>query len=227
MNDTIKKLQYEQLNKDFEFISTTVLYQFALIEELLENGWQETTYEQLILNEDKIDALETTLLEKIPSLLMLFAPRAAELRKTIAYQEIILELEHIGDFLMDIAEHLKKTDLKSSDYTGFKSTLKKILAQLKKTVNTAIFSFFRDDKMQAYQTIEKEHNIEILSREITENLVTAFLEIPLTGQDLLNIINLNTITYSLEKIRQDAISIAKSTIFVTEGIDIKHQRPTG
>jgi phosphate transport system protein len=225
MSTTIKKLQYEQLNKDFEFISTTVLHQFALIEELLDNGWKDETYEQLIANEDKIDILETIILEKIPSLIMLFAPKAAELRKTIAYQEIIIELEHIGDFLIDIAEQLKKTNLNSSDYTDFKSTLKKIFDKLKKLVNTATFSFFRNDKSQAYQTITKEHKIEVLSNEISENLVIAFQEISLSSQDLLNIINLNTITYILEKIKQDAISIAKSTIFVAEGIDIKHQRP--
>jgi phosphate transport system protein len=223
MNVTIKNLQQEQLNKDLELISTIVLNQFNLTEELIHGGPQDGTLGQIAENKKTIDNLEVAILEKLSAMVISFAPKAMELREIISCHEIILFLERIGDLLVDIVNYLKKSDLSSPEYIDFKSQLEKIFDILKKTVSAGAFSFFRKDKSQAYQIIEKEHDIEKHTREIFENLIASFQEIPLTGQELVNIISLHSIAYILEKMKNNAINIAKSTIFVIDGINYRHQ----
>jgi phosphate uptake regulator len=125
--------------------------------------------------------------------------------------------------LIDIVNYLKKSNLDSPEYIEFKSQLKQIVASLKKIISASTFSFIRKDKSQAYQVIEKEYDIGNHSQEIYENLIAGFQEIPLSGREIVNIIHLHSIIYILEKIKDNAINIAKSTIFAIEGIDYKYQ----
>jgi phosphate transport system protein len=99
-----------------------------------------------------------------------------------------------------------------------------MFAILKTIVHAVTFSFFKEDKTLAYPIIGKEDNIDALSHEISDNLTLVFQDIPLNEQDLQNMIKLNEMVFIMEKIKNIAISIAKSTIFVIEGLDIRHQR---
>jgi phosphate transport system protein len=132
-NTPIKKLQFELLNKDFEWMATTVLHQFTLVENFVANGGQKETYEQLIENESIIDSLETAIMEKLSRLVILFSPRAAELRKIISCHEVILSLEQIGDSLMNLMEYMQKVKLIFPDYDDLAGILKKMYDILKLT----------------------------------------------------------------------------------------------
>jgi phosphate transport system protein len=223
MNATIKNLQQKQLDRSLELISTAVLHQFNLTEELINGKNPESAYKQIVENENKINNLEIAIVKKLSAMIILFTPKAVELREIISCHETVLLLERIGNLLIDIAEYLKKSDLESSEYIEFNSQLKKTFNSLKNTVSAGIYSFFKKDKSQAYQIIEKECDIKKSSQEISENLIAVFQEIPLNGQELTNIINLHSIAYILEKIKDYVINIAKSTIFAIEGIDYRHR----
>jgi phosphate transport system protein len=223
MNTTIKNLQQKQLNKGLELISTIVLHQFNLTEELINGKRQKSLYEQIVENENRINNLEVLITKKLSVMIILFTPKAVELREIISCHETVLLLERIGDMLIDITKYLKKSDLESSEYIEFKSQLKKIFVSLKDTISASIYSFFKKDKLQAYQIIEKERNIKKGSQGISESLIAVFQEIPLNGRELTNIIHLHSIAYILEKIENYVINIAKSTIFAIEGIDYRHR----
>ncbi|MDR0682852.1 MAG: hypothetical protein LBG15_13550 [Dysgonamonadaceae bacterium] len=223
MNTTIKSLQQKQLNKGLELISTVVLHQSNLTEELINGKCQESTYKQIVENEKKINNLEVVITKKLSVMIILFTPKAVELREIISCHETVLLLERIGNLLVDIAGYLKKSNLESPEYVEIKSQLKKIFASLKATISASIYSFFKKDKSEAYQIIEKEREIKKGSQEISENLIAAFQEIPLNGRELTNIIHLHSIAYILEKIENYVINIAKSTIFAIEGIDYKYR----
>jgi phosphate transport system protein len=223
MNITLKKLQQTQLNKELELISTIVLNQFNLTEELINGQSHDDIYTKIAENKNKIDNLKVLITKKLSTMIILFTPKAVELREIISCHETILSLEQIDNLLVDIVNYLKKSDLNPPEYIGFKPHLKKIFASLKIIISASAFSFFRKDKSQAYQIIEKEYDIEKTSQEIYETIIAGFQEIPLSGQEIVNIIHLQAITYILEKIKDNAINIAKSTIFAIEGIDYKYQ----
>jgi phosphate uptake regulator len=205
-------------------ISTAVIHQFMLIEELIDNGWQDSIYQKIAENEDIIDSIETDVMKKLPIIVALLAPKAGGLREVIASHETVLFLENIGDLLLDMAHHLQTIDFSIPDYEEFKSDFKKIVHLLKTIVNTVTFAFLQGDKLPAYSILGKEDEIEKLSQELSGNLVAVFQEIPLSGQEIQNIMNLNAMAFIMEKIKNIAINIAKSIIFAKEGTDMRHLR---
>lgn len=218
-----KRVDYIELNKDFELLSTTVLHQLQLTEKIFNEGWDIKFEEEISKNEKIIASLEATFIEKLPLLLLLYTPKAKELRKLVSCHEVILFIEDISDNLLIIIEHLKQLDLSSSDFKDFKFLISKMFEILKNVMSSTAFSFYKDDKTQAVNVLEKENDIENISRELKENLIAAFQDIPLSGQELLNIVHLNKIAMIIEKITDQVLDIAKATIFVIDGGNIKHK----
>jgi hypothetical protein len=100
-----------------------------------------------------------------------------------------------------------------------------MINSLKTSANAVIFSFIRENKAEALRILEKNTGIERFSKEITENIVVSFQEIPLNGQQVIDIITLNNAAYIMEKIKNSILNIAKSTIYATDGTNIRHQFP--
>ena len=220
-----KDREFAQISNDLQILSAKAIDQFALTGTLLADGWEDALYEKILENEKNISCLKAVLLEKIPKTALLFSPKAADLRKLVSYHDVTLLIEEIDDFLLSIICSLKKSDFSDADYTDFKSTMKKMIHSLKESANTAIYSFIRENKAEASRILGKNTDIQQLSSEITGNIVASFQEIPLSGQQVLNIITLNKVVYILEKIENCVLNIAKSTIYATEGTNIRHQLP--
>jgi phosphate uptake regulator len=220
-----KDREFAQISNNLQILSAKAIDQFALVETLLASGWEDALYEKILENEKAISSLEAGLLEKIPRTALLFSPKAIDLRKLVSCHEATLLIEEIKDFLSAIVCSLKKLNLSDPDYADFISTLKKMLHSLKESANAAIFSFIRENKAEALRILGKDTDIEQLSKEITGNIVASFQEIPMNGQQVLNIITLNKMAYIMEKIKSSVLNIVKLTIYVTDGTNLRHQLP--
>jgi phosphate uptake regulator len=220
-----KDREFAQISNDLQILSAKVIDQFALAENLLVNGWEKALYEKILENEKSISYRKAMLLEKIPRTALLFSPKAIDLRKLVSCHDVTLLIEEIDDFMVCAVCSLKKLNLSDPDYADFKSTLKTMIHSLKESANAVIFSFIRENKAEALRILGKNTDIEQHSKEITENIVASFQEMPLSGQQVLNIITLNKIAYIMEKIGSSILNIAKSTIYATEGINLRHQLP--
>jgi phosphate transport system protein len=219
-NTSIKKLQFDQMDKDMEQLATIVVHQFTLIENFA-HGKTEEIYQQVIENDMIINDLEMILRARLPRLVILFAPRAIELRKIITYHDVIILLKQISRLSIDIIQCIKKIHYDSPNYGEIREILKEMYSTLKKMINAVSFAFLKEDKQQAYQIIEQENHITDHYSEITNNIVASFQEVVLSGQDLQDLICLNTIGYIFEKIKRNITAIAKSTVYVIEGTDLR------
>lgn len=224
LNLNKKEREFALLNKNFQLLSESLIRQVSLTEGLMCKGWDKDIYEEILKNEDYIDSLEVQLMEMIPNLVVLFNPRAVELRRIVSCHEVVVSLEEIGDFLIDTIEFLEKTDMNSPDYEEIKLTLTKMFIATKEIISDAAFSFLYEDKIAAYRTIAKDKAIESLSCEIKKNSMATFQNRELKGQEVANVINVNCISYIIERIKDTAIDIAKSAVFVTEGTNIRHKK---
>ncbi|GHT62187.1 hypothetical protein FACS189451_05940 [Bacteroidia bacterium] len=220
-----KDREFAQISNDLQILSAKVIDQFALTEALLANEWEDALYQKIPENEKAISYLKATLLEKIPKSAVLFSPKAADFRKLVACHDVTLLIEEIDNFLLGIVYSLEKVNLSDADYADFKSTMQKMLHSLKKSANAAIYSFIRENKPEALRILGKATDIQQLSAEITDNIVVSFQEIPLSGQQVLDIITLNKTACILEKIESCILNIAKTTIYATEGTNLRHQLP--
>ena len=223
MNNFIKS-QQEKISAEQEKILHSVMHQFTLIEDLMNKGWQDDTYRQILQNEHRIDEVGTTFMSHFSLTAVLYAPRASNLRKMISSHEVVLMLEEIGDFLVNLTEQLQKVNLALPDYAEFQEAMQTMFHLLKNMLNAIVFSFFKGDKLFIFPVVEKGDDLTQSARTMAANLVAVFQEIPLTGQELQNVVSLHTIVFIMEKIKNLTIGIAKSTIFATEGTDIRHLR---
>jgi phosphate uptake regulator len=206
-----------------EMMVKFLLDQFNLTEDLINGKSGDDIYRQIITKKGKIDIMKMGITKKLSAMIISFEPKAGELREIIACQEIILFLADIGDLLVDADNYLIKSDLNLPEYIELKSHLKKTFASLKRITGDCIWSYLLRDEREAHQIIEEKNDMETSSQEIYETLIAGFQEIPLSGREIVSILHLHSIVYILEKIRKNAINIAKSTIFAIEGFDYKYQ----
>jgi phosphate transport system protein len=76
----------------------------------------------------------------------------------------------------------------------------------------------------AYDTILMDDKVDKLERKIEKKLAEDFSNKVLDKQTLVNIMNLNSISYFLERIGDKAVDIAESAVFLIEGKDIRHDK---
>jgi phosphate transport system protein len=218
----IKSRQGVNLDKKFQMIYEKVMQQFSATEEIIQKPFCEELMMKIVRNENEIDALEKDVrVEVVRSILM--TPRAAELRLLVSCQDITNFLETIGDLLVNISQLFKKIDLNLPDFDYFRITLEKMLSFSKKMVSDATYSFFYKDATVAYKAISDDDGLDSLFREISENMLLSFQELPLSEQELSNIINIGNVAYAVEQIGDIATHIAEASIYLIEGTDIRHK----
>ena len=102
----IKDKYLEQLHSDFQLISEIVLTQISLASSLLQQTPNEVLLFELKRNEKIINSLDITIKEKVIHAIMLFTPRASDLRRLMAYHDMTISMERVGDLIENIIEYV-------------------------------------------------------------------------------------------------------------------------
>lgn len=220
-----RDFKFADLNNDFQTLSEILISQFVFIENFLEYGWKNENFQRFLDNEAKIDELELIMMQKIPTFILQHSPKASNLRKVITGHEVILLMEQIGDYLYDIIKLIEKMNLESPDYKEIIKLLRNLFLIVKDRVHNAAFSFYTEDVKVAYEIFEQRDDDRDINfhTNLTRMLVGSFQDIPLTGEDLMTIMGINNMSCIISKIEKIAVSIAKSTTFVVEGVDLRHR----
>ncbi|NDW10556.1 PhoU domain-containing protein [Dysgonomonas sp. 520] len=222
MTTNIKLKQLQLLLNDFELISKTALTQLHITTKLLEDNSIESLYEEAEANEVIMDRLEVKVREEVVFAIFQFNPKAADLRKIITYQDITNNLERVGDTLLNIIHFSKKTNINLPQFAEENKLLHKMLQYVSEMLRNAIFSFSNEDSKIAYQVIEEDDKVDEIFHKISLSLQEAFAEKKLSKEDVRNIMNINAISYNLERVGDSATNIAEATVYLTEGKDIRH-----
>ncbi|MDR1584710.1 MAG: phosphate signaling complex protein PhoU [Prevotellaceae bacterium] len=223
-SNILKQKQLQLLLNEFELLGKTVLTQFQLTSKLLDETALDSIFEEAEANEIIIDRLELKVREEVVFTIFQFTPKAADLRKIITYQDITTNLERVGDMLLNIIHFLRKTDIDNIEFADEKEQVKEMLQAVGEMLKQSIQSFSNEDNMQAYRVIEADDKVDELYHSISRSLQTSFANKTgsLTKTQIRNILNVNSIAHNLERIGDSATNIAESTIYLTEGVDIRH-----
>jgi len=222
MTTSVKQKQLKILLNDFELLSRTAMLQMQIASKLLQDNTIESLYEEAEANEIIMDRLEVKIREEVVFAIFQFTPKAADLRLIITYQDITTNLERIGDMLLNIIHFLRETDFDKSELSEEKKKISKMFKYTDEMLRDAILSFSNEDTRMAYHTIEKDDKVDTLFREINISLQESFSSKSLTKAEIKNILNINAMSYNLERIGDSATNIAESTIYLTDGKDIRH-----
>jgi phosphate transport system protein len=218
----IKDKYLEQLHSDFQLVSEIVLTQMSLASSLLHRKPEESVLHELKRNEKIINSLDITIKEKVINAIMLFTPRASDMRRLIAYHDMTISMERVGDLIENITHLILEIDFTLDGFDNYKKLLDKMFVQSTKMIRNAVFSFAGGSNEMAYETIHMDDKVDKLDKKIERKLAEGFGNEKLSSQALINIMNINSISYYLERIGDKAVDIAESAVYLIEGRDIRH-----
>lgn len=224
---TIKKDEsILEILADFEKLANVVLEQLDYMEHFVTSGELVISGEvmsSLVKNENDIDKLEVKLSDKIVNTIVLQKPVATDLRRIIACYRILINLERIGDLVMNITEFLKK--IKTPElYRSFHEVLSNTAILSSKMVRKSLLAYINDDRELAIWTIKNDEIMDEINHKMLKKLVAKADTEEKNKHLLMSMITIKEMMSNLERIGDYATNIAEAAIYSIEGKDIRHHK---
>ncbi len=171
-----------------------------------------TLSEQVIADDDAIDATYMDVERRILGLLATQTPVASDLRLVSAIMHINLHLERVGDMAVNIAKmSLVTMDLPASETVL--SHLEEMGAVAGTMLRTAIDSFARRDLDLAQRLPQMDDPIDLLNRNM-------YREVAALASDPLMLewgLRMNVVSRQLERVGDHAVDIGEQVAFLLTG----------
>jgi phosphate transport system protein len=221
---TKREESIEDILITFEEMADIILGQLKLLEKLLgttDNAEREALSVSIRDNENKIDKFEVIISEKFINSIVLYQPVASDIRKLIAVYRMTLNLERIGDSIINII-HSYDNVKTSPEYLALSDVLNVMLLSGISMVEKALLSFINNDNEFAIWTIRNDEIVDEMNRKLLRNSVAKARVSERTKDMLLSYMDLKSMISNLERIADHATNIAEASIYSIQGTDIRH-----
>ena len=223
--NTKKEQSINDIMSSFQEMANLVLEQLSLIEKLM-TGNQKTRPEELIEkiknNEDEIDKYEISISDKFINAIVLYQPVASDIRKIVAVYRMTLNLERIGDQVMNISYTIGEL-MNTEEYKGMSEMILNMLLSGKMMVEKSLLSFVNSDPDYAIWTIKNDTIIDEMNQKLLVNSISKAKISEKTKEMLLSYVELKNIIANIERIADHATNIAEATIYSLQGTDVRHK----
>ena len=211
---------------DFEKLANIVLEQLDYMEHFVTSGEllvPDNIATLIYKNEKEIDKQEVKLSDKIVNTIVLQKPVASDLRKIIACYRLIINLERIGDLVINITEFIKK--IKTPElYNSFNEVLSNTAILSVNMVRKALLSYTNDDRELAIWTIKNDDIMEEINNKLLKKLVKKADNEESNKHLLISIITIREMMSNIERIGDYATNIAEAAIYSIDGKDVRHHK---
>jgi phosphate transport system protein len=208
----------------FEEMADTILSQLKLLEKYMDEQSEEkrsSIRSEIDINEDRIDKYEVLVSEKFINSIILYQPVASDIRKAVAISRMSINLERIGDRVINILNSID--NIKDSvEYKAMIEVLNVMLLSGISMVEKALLSFINNDNEYAVWTIKNDEIVDDMNSKLLINSISKAKVSEKTKEMLLSYIDLKSIITNLERIADHATNIAEASIYSIQGTDIRH-----
>jgi phosphate transport system protein len=219
----------KQYDQELEAIRSKVLLMGGMVETQFDEAVNAfrvgnlDTAEKVIADDHAVNQLEVQLDDACSHLIVRRQPAANDLRTVMATIKVITDLERIGDEAAKIARTAKS--LHERGLVGFNhyEVVRTISRATADMLHDALDAFARLDGKSAVQIIAQDDTIDFEYRTIMRNMITFMMEDPRTISSALDTL---WVAKAIERIGDHAKNIAEYVIYVAEGRDIRHSKPT-
>jgi phosphate transport system protein len=211
--------------KSFEEMADLVLIQLTLLEKyMLLNDRKEMNniLSRIEENENKIDEFEVSISDKFISSIILFQPVASDIRKLNSIYRISINLERIGDVVLNIVQSIESIK-ETAEYEAMQDVLMNMLVSGVTMVEKSLLSFLNNDDSYAEWTIKNDEIVDDMNRKLLKNSVSKAKVSEKTREMLLSYMDLKNIITNMERIADHATNIAEASIYSMQGTDIRHK----
>jgi len=208
----------------FEEMADTILAQLKLLEKFMDEPSEEERTKirnEINTNEVKIDKYEVLISEKFINSIILYQPVASDIRKVVAISRMSINLERIGDRVINILHSID--NIKGSvEYKAMLEVLNVMLLSGISMVEKSLLSFINNDNEYAVWTIKNDEIVDDMNHKLLTNSISKSNVNEKTKEMLLSYIDLKNIITNLERIADHATNIAEASIYSIHGRDIRH-----
>jgi phosphate transport system protein len=208
----------------FKDMADTILAQLKLLEKYMDNQIEEERNKirtEIDINEVKIDKYEVLISEKFINSIILYQPVASDIRKAVAISRMSINLERIGDRVINILNSINNIK-ESVEYKAMVEVLNVMLLSGISMVEKALLSFINNDNEYAVWTIKNDEVVDEMNSKLLINSISKAKVSDKTKEMLLSYIDLKSIITNLERIADHATNIAEASIYSIQGTDIRH-----
>jgi phosphate transport system protein len=208
----------------FEEMADTILAQLKLLEKYMDTQSEEDRAlirSEIDKNEAMIDRFEVLVSEKFINSIILYQPVASDIRKAVAISRMSINLERIGDRVINILNSID--NIKDTvEYKAMIEVLNVMLLSGISMVEKALLSFINNDNEYAVWTIKNDEVVDDMNSKLLINSISKAKVSDKTKEMLLSYIDLKSIITNLERIADHATNIAEASIYSIHGTDIRH-----
>ena len=211
--------------KSFEEMADLVLSQLTLLEKfMLVNDKSKTNHIVVSIeaNEKKIDEYEVIISDKFINSIVLYQPVASDIRKIVSVYRMTINLERIGDLVMNIIASISSIR-DTADYKAMTDVILNMLFSGISMVEKSLLSFTNSDDSYAVWTIKNDEIVDEMNRNLLINSISKAKVSKKTREMLLSYADLKNILINIERIADHATNIAEASIYSMQGTDIRHK----
>lgn len=222
----VKNTAIQEIQSSFIEFANLILKQLELLEKQMnckEPDICRETLEQIKVNEERIDQFEIEVSDKFIHALVLYHPVASELRKIIAIYRMSINLERIGDLVVNITNSVYKMQ-NSEAYSDMADVIFNMLMQSIKMVEKSLLSFINGDRDGAIWTIQNDTVVDKMNHKLLAKAIDRSEISDESKQMLYSFTNLRSIISNIERIADHATNIAEASIYSLDGTDIRHTK---
>jgi phosphate transport system protein len=222
--NTKREQSIHDIVHSFEEMSDLVLGQLKLLENFMADPLKPENGNILIdlkKNEEKIDKFEVLISDQIISSIVLYQPVASDIRKIMAIYRMAINLERIGDRILNIINSLEAIK-ESVEYKEMNEVLLNMLLTGISMVEKSLLSFINSDTEYAIWTIKNDEIVDEMNRKLLLNSIKNAKISDKTREMLLSYVDLKNIIINLERVADHATNIAEASIYSLQGTDIRH-----
>jgi phosphate transport system protein len=208
----------------FEEMADTILTQLTLLEKYMSGTDKEEgsrIISEIKANENKIDRYEVLISDKFISSIVLYQPVASDIRRIVAVYRMTINLERIGDRVMNILHALVNIE-NSEEYRAMADVISVMLVSGITMVEKSLLSFINNDNEYAVWTIKNDEIVDEMNHKLLTNSISKANVNDKTREMLLSYVDLKDIITNIERIADHATNIAEASIYSIQGTDIRH-----
>lgn len=220
-----KEQAIQDISENFKDCADIVLAQLDILESIIQSAATKIAdddLKRLRKNEEKLDKYEVKISDKIINTIVLHKPVASELRRIIACYRMVINLERIGDLIMNIVTFIQ--DIENDKlYNDLSDVIYNMLVSSENMVQKSLLSFLNEDKEYAIWTIKNDDVVDQMNRKLIKKGISRSNVSGEARSALVNFINVKDIIANIERIADQATHIAEASIYSLEGKDIRHK----
>ncbi|MEW7850645.1 phosphate signaling complex protein PhoU [Massilia aurea] len=219
----------KQYDHELEGIRSQVLLMGGMVETQFEEALEcfrvgDIARAERVMAEDQaVNQLEVALDDACRHMIVKRQPTANDLRTVMATVKVITDLERIGDEATKVARTAKSMHERGTVGFAHFDMIRTIAKATSELLHDSLDAFARLDGKQALQIIAADEVVDHEFRVIMRTMVTFMMEDPRTISSALDTL---WVAKAIERIGDHAKNIAEYVIFVAEGRDIRHSKPT-